>query len=124
MTGSFGRGSHAFNTTHFRDVAGLVALAAATPGFARGDGHDIRFETRHARRDQMLDRMQLQNHRITQQVREGELNHAQAHALRRTDARIAGREQALARRNGGYITKKHQAHLNRRLNDNSKRIRH
>lgn len=82
-------------------LVGLVALAAATPGFARGDGHDHRFETRHPRRDQVLDRMQLQNHRITQQVREGELNHAQAHALRRNDARIAGREQALARRNGG-----------------------
>ena len=102
-------------------LVGLAALAVAAPSFARGDH---RFEAHHPRRDQVLDRSQFQNRRITRQVREGELTHAQAHTLRRNDARIAGREQYLARRNGGYITKKQQAHLNRRLDNNSKRIGH
>ena len=105
-------------------LVGLAALVVAAPGFARGDGRDHRFEAHHPRRDQVLDRSQFQNRRITRQVRAGELTHAQAHALRRNDARIAGREQYLARRNGGYITKKQQAHLNRRLDNNSKRIGH
>ena len=105
-------------------LVGLAAMAVAAPGFARGDGHDHRFEAHHPRRNQVLDRSQFQNRRITRQVREGELTHAQARALRRNDARIAGREQYLARRNGGYITKKQQARLNRRLDNNSKRIGH
>lgn len=101
-------------------LIGLTALAAAAPSMA-GDRH---FDYHHPRRDQVLDRTQLQNRRITHQVREGELTHAQAHRLRANDARIAGREQYLAGRNGGYITRRQQANLNRRLNGNSKRIGH
>ncbi len=103
-------------------LVGLVAAAAAFPSIARGTRHDPRFEHRHPRRDQVLDRTQIQNRRITRQVRQGELNHAQAHRLRRNDARIAHREQMMARHNGGYITKKQKARLNHRLNANSKRI--
>ncbi len=102
----------------------LCALAVTAPAFARGGFHDRRFETRHPRRDQVLDRARLQNRRITQQVREGELTHAQAHRLRYNDARIARRQQVLAHRNGGYITRRQQIHLNRRLNANSRRIGH
>lgn len=104
-------------------LIGLTALAAAAPSMA-GDGRDHRFENHHPRRDQVLDRTQLQNRRITRQVREGELTHAQAHRLRANDARIAGREQYLAGKNGGYITKRQQANLNKRLNGNSRRIGH
>ena len=106
-------------------LIGLTALAAAAPGMARDvSHHDQHFQNHHPRRDQVLDRTQLQNRRITQQVREGELTHAQAHRLRANDARIAGREQYLAGKNGGYITKRQQANLNKRLNGNSHRIGH
>ena len=103
-------------------LVGLVAATATLPVLARGAVHDPRFDHRHPRRDHVLDRTQMQNRRITRQVHQGELTHAQAHRLRRNDARIVRREQMLARHNGGYITKKQEAHLNRRLNANSKRI--
>ena len=106
-------------------LIGLTALAAAAPGMARDVSHrDQHFQNHHPRRDQVLDRTQLQNRRITQQVREGELSHAQARNLRYRDATIAHRQQVLAHKNGGYITKQQQANLNKRLNANSKRIGH
>ena len=101
-------------------LLGLTAVLIAAPGFAG----DRRFEHRHPRRDQVLDRTQMQNRRITRQVREGELSHAQARNLRYRDATIAHRQQVLAHKNGGYITKQQQANLNKRLNANSKRIGH
>ena len=104
-------------------LIGLTALVATAPSMA-GDGHDRHFDNHHPRRDQVLDRTQLQNRRITHQVREGDLSHAQARNLRYRDATIAHRQQVLAHKNGGYITRQQQVNLNKRLNANSKRIGH
>ncbi|HLI16733.1 MAG TPA: hypothetical protein VKV22_00495 [Rhodanobacteraceae bacterium] len=108
-------------------LLGLTALAVAAPSFAG----DSRFEHRHPRRDQVLDRVQNQNHRITEQVREGELTRAQAHALRTEDRSIAEQQRADAMDNGAdsknhfrYITKQQQKQLNQELNANSKEIGH
>lgn len=108
-------------------LLGLTALAVAAPSFAG----DQRFEHRHPRRDQVLDRVQRQNHRITEQVREGELTHAQAHALRTEDRSIAQQQRADARDNGAdsknhfrYITKQQQRALNKELNANSQQVGH
>lgn len=96
----------------------VLALACALPAVA----HDGRFERHHPRRDQVLDRVQRQDHRITHRVREGELDHRQAYALRRHDAWIAMRERRMAYRHGGYITRHQQARLNRHLDRNGWRI--
>ena len=101
-------------------LLGLSAVMIAAPGFA-GDRH---FDRHHPRRDQVMDRTQRQNHRITRQVREGELTHAQAHALRTGDRSIRQQQRADARANGGYITKQQQKNLNKELNANSKQIGH
>ncbi len=101
----------------------LTALAVAVPSMA-GERHDHRFDHRHPRRDQVVDRAQKQNHRITQQVREGELTHAQAHALRVSDHSTVLQQRADAKANGGYITKSQQKSLNQQLNANSKQIGH
>lgn len=108
-------------------LLGLTAFAVAVPSFAG----DQRFEHRHPRRDQVLDRTQSQEHRITRQVREGELTHAQAHALRAEDRSIAQQQRADARDNGAgsrrhfqYITKQQQRDLNKELNANSQQIGH
>lgn len=108
-------------------LLGLTALAVAAPSFAG----DTRFEHRHPRRDQVLDRVQNQNHRITRQVREGELTHAQARALRTEDRSIAEQQRADAKDNGAdskhhfrYITKQQQKQMNQELNANSKEIGH
>ncbi|MDE2278319.1 MAG: hypothetical protein KGK04_01910 [Xanthomonadaceae bacterium] len=101
----------------------LTAFAVAAPSIAR-ERHDHRFEHRHPRRDQVVDRTQRQNRRITNQVREGELTHAQAHALRASDHSVAQQQRADAKANGGYITKTQQKALNQELNANSKQIGH
>jgi hypothetical protein len=101
-------------------LLGLTALSVALPSLAG----DRRFDHRHPRRDQVLDRTQRQNHRITHEVREGDLTHAQAHALRLDDRSVRHEQRADARANGGYITRREQKHLNRQLNANSKLIGH
>lgn len=101
----------------------LVAFAAAAPSMA-GERHDHRFEHRHPRRDQVLDRTQRQRHRIAEQVREGELTHAQAQSLRAADRSVAQQQRADAKANGGYITKAQQKDLNQELNADSKQIGH
>ncbi len=101
-------------------LLGLTAVLIAAPGFAG----DRRFEHRHPRRDQVLDRTQRQNHRITHEVREGDLTHAQAHTLRLDDRSVRQQQRADARANGGYITRREQKNLNRKLNASSQRIGH
>ncbi len=108
-------------------LLGLTAMMIAAPSFAG----DRRFEHRHPRRDQVLDRTQRQEHRITQEVREGEMTHAQAHALRAEDRSIQQQQRADAIANGRtnahdfrYITKQEQKNLNQELNANSQQIGH
>jgi hypothetical protein len=106
-------------------LIGFIALAVAMPSIAaeRHD-HDGHFAKHHPRRDQVLDRTQRQNRRITHEVREGELSHGQAHALRRNDRSVAQQQRAAAKANGGFITKQQQQSLNAELNSNSKQIGH
>ncbi len=80
------------------------------------------FERNHPRRDQVNDRLQMQNRRIHQQVREGELNHRQARRMHRADRRIRMRERRFARHHHGIITKQEQMRLNRQENHVSRRI--
>lgn len=101
----------------------LIAMAVAAPAMARAR-HDGHFDKHHPRRDHVMDRTQRQNHRITHQVREGELTHAQAHALRQSDHAVATQQRADAAANGGYITKTQQKSLDQQLNANSKQIGH
>ena len=98
----------------------LTVLAFAAPSHA----HDRRFERHHPRRDQVLDRTQRQNRRITHEVREGDMTRGQARALRATDRSIAQQQRADARANGGYITRQEQYNLNQELNANSQQIGH
>ncbi|WP_329742009.1 hypothetical protein [Dyella sp. A6] len=104
-------------------LLGLTAIAVAAPGMA-GERHDHRFDHRHPRRDQLVDRTHRQNRRITHQVREGELTHAQAHAIRASDRSVVQQQRADAKVNGGYITKSQQRTMNQQLNANSQQIGH
>ena len=104
-------------------LLGLIATAVAAPTMA-SERHDGHFDKHHPRRDQVLDRSQRQNKRITQQVRDGDLTHAQAHSLRQTDHAVATQQRADAAANGGYITKSQQKSLNQELNANGQQIGH
>jgi hypothetical protein len=104
-------------------LLGLLATATVVPAIA-SERHDGHFDRHHPRRDQVMDRTQRQNHRITHQVREGDLTHAQAHALRHSDHAVAAQQRADARANGGYITRAQQKSLNQLLDSNSRQIGH
>lgn len=83
---------------------------------------DTAWQTHHPRREQVNNRLARQNQRIHQQVREGELTRAQAARLHQADWRTRRAERRTARRNGGFITHRQQARLNRRETRISRRI--
>ncbi len=76
----------------------------------------------HPRRVQVNDRVKNQDRRIHNEVKDGQINKAQAHQLRSDDNAIHGEEKAMARQDGGHITRADQTALNQQLNQNSKAI--
>jgi hypothetical protein len=80
------------------------------------------WEKSHPRRDQVNDRLENQNRRIHEEVKEGELTRAQAAKLHRQDHRVREEERAMASWHGGHITKPEQAALNRQENRISREI--
>ena len=76
----------------------------------------------HPRRAQVNQRLRNQNNRIRQEVKEGDLNKAQAGQLHHEDHMIRQEERDMAKVNGGYITKQQQGALNQQLNKVSGRI--
>ncbi len=91
----------------------LAPLAAA---------HAASFERAHPRRDQVNDRVQNLNQRIRSERRAGELSPARARRLHAQVHHTRMEQRAMARRNGGYITRAQQARLNRQQNAISRRI--
>ena len=100
-------------------VAVTLLFAVSAAGAASAD---TAWENTHPRRDQVNDRLEHQNRRIHQEVKEGELTHVQAARLHRQDHRVRQEERATASRHGGHITKAEQAALNRQENRISREI--
>ena len=107
-----------------KSVTKLAALAFAVllGGLSVSAFADTAFERNHPRRDQVNDRLQTQNHRIRQEVREGDLNHRQAMRLHHADRHIRMEERHFARHHHGTITPAEQARLNRQENRVSRHI--
>ncbi len=99
-------------------VAATVSLAClAAPAMA-----DTPWQAKHPRREEVNNRLGNQNARIHHEVKEGEMSHAKAARLHAADHRIRMQERRMAARNGGHLTKREQARLNRRENRVSHRI--
>ncbi len=101
----------------------LAAFATATtllaaPVFAQ----DTQWQKDHPRREEVNNRLENQNQRITKEKKEGEITKAQAQNLRANDKAIRGEEKQMASQNGGHITKAEKKALNQQLNENSKAI--
>ena len=93
-------------------AAGSVTAASAeTP-----------WQQSHQRRVEVNERLKVQDYRIHQERREGELNAYQAARLHRADYRIRAQERHFARRDGGHITPAEQARLNHEENRVSRHI--
>jgi hypothetical protein len=84
-------------------ASGLIASSASAA---------TKWELRHPRQDQVLDRAHRQKLRITQERREGDITTSQARALKAQDNAVIASDRADAKANGGYITKSEQKALN------------
>ena len=80
------------------------------------------WERNHPRRDQVNDRLQNQNRRINQELREGEISKGQAKQLHREDHAIRQEERTMSKFNNGHITPAEQRSLNAQENAVSKQI--
>lgn len=101
-------------------IAGLVTCMM-TWG-ATGAMAESAWEQEHPRRAEVNARLNNQNKRIRDQVKEGELTKAQAAKLHRQDRQVRKEERMMSSQNGGHITKQEQRALNRQENAISKKI--
>ena len=100
-------------------LTALVAVFASAAGSAMAE---TTWQKNHPRRTEVNHRLQNQNNRIKNQVKDGDLNRAQAKTLHKDDHAIRQEERDMARQNGGHITKPEQAVLNHQENGVSKQI--
>ena len=77
---------------------------------------DTQFEKNHPRREQVNNRLNNQNKRIKDEVKDGDLTKAQGKKLHREDRQIRREERAMASQNGGHITAQEQKTLNQQEN--------
>jgi hypothetical protein len=108
---------------HATKAAALLTAAllgtSATATFA-GDN----WGANHPRREQVNDRLQNQNRRINQELREGEITKGQARQLHQEDHAIRQEERTMSKLNGGHITGAEQKALNQQENAVSRQIGH
>lgn len=100
-------------------IAAAIAIlgTSATSAFA-----DNTWDRHHPRRDQVNDRLAMQDWRIRHQLREGEITPWQAWRLHRADRAIRHEERVMASFHHGHITGAEQRALNQQENVISRRI--
>jgi hypothetical protein len=98
-------------------VAGVFAVGIAGSAMA-----DTAWQKAHPRREQVNNRLNWQNARIHNEVKEGELTHQQAYQLHKQDYQIRQEERDMASQNGGHITRLEQQTLNQQENHVSQEI--
>ncbi|HVN98763.1 MAG TPA: hypothetical protein VMT49_01875 [Steroidobacteraceae bacterium] len=96
----------------------IVSLAC----FSATASAETAWQKAHPRRAEVNHRLANQDRRIHNEVKEGELTHAQAGALHKEDRQIRQEERDMASQNGGHITKQEQRTLNQQENAVSKQI--
>jgi hypothetical protein len=99
-------------------MAGLLSTSA-TAVLAQGN-----WGANHPRREQVNDRLQNQNKRINNEVKEGEITKGQARQLHQEDRAIRQEERSMAKMNNGHITGAKQKALNQQENAVSRQIGH
>lgn len=109
--------------TPIRTTLALLAAATAAGAFSTAAMAETTWQKHHPARVHDNHRIANQNRRITQEVKEGEMTHAQAHALRADDHKIRQEERDMASQDkGGHLTRADQHALTQQLNENSRDI--
>ena len=106
----------------YRNFMICSLLAAVIPVMASPVMAETQWEKNHPRRDQVNDRLENQNRRIRNEVKEGEITKAQAQHLHQEDRQIRQEGRDMASQNGGRITKAEQHVLNQQENKVSRQI--
>lgn len=99
--------------------AAVAAFALSFSGIASAQTH---WDAAHPRRAEVNHRLANQNRRIHDEVRDGDMSHAQAATLHKDDRQIRREERLMASQDGGHITKQEQRTLNQQENRVSKQI--
>jgi CRISPR/Cas system-associated endoribonuclease Cas2 len=110
------------NTKNLSKAAALIAVLGVLATATTSSFADTAWQKKHPRREQVNNRLQNQNKRIHNEVKEGELSPGQARALHKDDKRIRQEERDMAAQNGGHTTKQEQRTLNQQENAVSKQI--
>jgi hypothetical protein len=98
----------------------ILASSLLAPLAAHAD--ETTWQQNHPRRVQVNSRLQNQNARIRQGVRNGTLSGGQAAQLHQEHQEIRREERADAALHGSHITRQEQAELNRQENAESRQI--
>jgi hypothetical protein len=109
-----------------KSIRTVLTAAAATVALTALAGNAMADETQwqkdHPRRTQVNNRLANQNQRIHNEVKDGQINKAQAAKLHGEDHAIRQEERTMASTNGGHITKSEQKSLNQQENQVSRQI--
>jgi len=105
----------------FSKLSAALLIAGVTMGLSSG-AYASDWNAHHPRRHEVNARLNHQNHRITQERKEGELTKGQAMDLRAEDRGIRAQERYDASKDGGHITRAEKAHLNHEENGVSRQI--
>ena len=105
-----------------RKALTVTAVTLALGGLAGNAMADTQWQKDHPRREQVNNRLANQNKRIHNEVKDGQINKAQAAKLHSEDHAIRQEERTMASTNGGHITKAEQKSLNQQENQVSKQI--
>jgi hypothetical protein len=101
----------------------IIAIALATLGsFLTSASAETLWQANHPRRAEVNGRLAVQNFRINQGVADGRITPFQAQRLRAEDREVRAEERAMARFNGGHITRAEQRALNQQENAVSRQI--
>jgi len=108
------------NTNRLIAVASLFGTLMIATGVAHAADGDWKKD--HPRRAEVNKRLNNQNARIKDEVKEGDMSKRKAAKLHKEDRQIRQEERDMASQNGGHITKQEQKTLNQQENQVSKQI--
>ena len=110
------------NLTSLKTATALALVTAFAAGMTTSAAADTTWQQNHPRREQVNNRINNQNARIHNEVKEGELSKSQAAQLHKDDHQIRSEERAMASQNNGHITRQEQKALNQQENRLSNKI--
>jgi hypothetical protein len=105
-----------------RKVLAVVALTATFAALSGNAFADTKFQLNHPRRAQVNSRLNNQNLRIDNEVKDGQISRKQAAGLHAEDRTIRNEERFDASLNNSHITRAEQISLNQQENSVSQQI--